>query len=101
MEVVAFIVGAFGLLFGLLCLYRLRSWEKQLAGARIAIAFKGKVKMDPSLLECMNWSRALMRDKHNNGRSFYKAGGTTVVILKPRPRYAKTKTRTIEEKQAA
>ena len=101
MEIVGFVVGVIGLTAAGYFGWKLRQWEKHLSHARIAIAYKGKVKMDPRLIDWVHWSRMLAKDKRNTGQSVYKMGGTTVAILDPIPRHSKTKTRTVREKRAA
>lgn len=98
-EIVSLAVGITGLTFGILCGLKLRKWERQLTGARVAIAFKGKTQMSAPLIDWLGWANLLHKDKDSAGRAIYKMGGTTVAIVKPQPKHGRTKTRTIKEKQ--
>lgn len=60
-------------------LYR---WARQCQGARIAIAYKGKVKTHAPITEWLAWVSMLDKDEQSNGRVLYKLGGTTVAITK-------------------
>lgn len=93
--------GLVGIAFGVVCGYRLWRWERQLAGARIAIAYKQKVRMQAPLFEWLQWANLLGKDEQSTGRVVYRMGATSVAILKPRPNHGKTKTRTVREKRAA
>jgi hypothetical protein len=95
---VGLIVGIIGVAFGLYCGWKLRQWEHHLARSRIAIAYKGKVKMNTPLYEWLLWANRLDKDQQSRGRAVYKMGSTTVAILKPQPRtHGKTKTKTVKE----
>lgn len=100
MEIVAFLVGIIGLSFGLFCGARLRRWERQLAGARIAVAYKTRVKLEAPLVEWLTWANMLDKDQQSRGRVVYRMGGTSVAILKPRRGHGKTQTKTVKGKQA-
>lgn len=76
-------------------------WERQLKGARIAVAYKRRVQLQAPLHEWMRWALALKRDERSTGRVVYRNGGVTVAILKPLRGHGKTKTHTIKEKAAA
>lgn len=94
MVIISMIIGVVGVSFGLACGYRLFQWERQLRGARIAIAYKGRVKMDAPLIDWFKWCNSLDRDKRTSGHTIYKMNATTVAILKRRPPVkAKTITR--------
>lgn len=104
MEVIAIAgsaVGATGFLFGLLFGWRLYRWEKQLRGAKLAIAFKGRVKMSPTIHDLLKWALVLDRDKRNTGQAFFRMGGTTVAILKPTPKHGKATVKTVKDTKAA
>lgn len=83
--VISLIFGMVGCTFGLFCALRLYQWERQLRGARIAIAYKGKVKLNAPLIEWIGWINALDKDEKSTGRAIYKANATTVAILKRLP----------------
>lgn len=92
------ILGLVGIGIGYLCLRRHRKWERQLRGARIAVAYKGKVKINAPLSDWLLWAQSLDADKTVTGRTVYKLGMTTVAILKPRsPEHGKATTKTVKE----
>lgn len=96
MALIGWIIGAFSWAIAVICILRLRQWDRHLRRARIAIAYKGKVKMSPPLIDWFHWSLAVEKDKQVKGRSVYKMGGTTVAILKPLPKeHGKTETKTV------
>jgi hypothetical protein len=81
------ILAAVGWTLGLWAAYGLWRWERQLTGARMAVAYKGKrVQMQPTLYEMLQWALRLDRDKLNNGQVFYRNGNVTLAILKPAPK---------------
>lgn len=80
-----------------LCARQLQRWERLLSGARIVIAFKGKNKLTPRLIDFVRWAESLDSDKRVNGQTIYKLGGTTIALIKPDPRgHGKAKTTTIK-----
>lgn len=90
--------GAVGFAFGMFFAYKLREWERCLKGARIAIFFKGRSRMQPSLFEWLRWAQAVERSKTERGREVYKMGGTTVAILQPRHKsHGKSETRQVKD----
>lgn len=94
------VLGLIGLLFGCFCAHKLYQWERFLKGARLAIAYKGKTKMQPTLLELMRWAITVSKDPNATGRAFYKMSSTTVAILQPRPKsHGATVTTQVKEKQ--
>lgn len=94
LAIVGVTFGIVGSAFGTICAIRLLQWERQLRGARIAIAYKGRVKLQAPLIDWLKWANSLDNDKTTTGRPIYKANATTVVILKRRPPVkAKTITR--------
>lgn len=99
MAIAGYVVGIVGLLAGGFGLWRVRTLEKELHRVRVAIAYKNRVKMEPRLLDLLEWARTL---KPGMAQSFYKGGAVTVVVRRMKvPMQAKTKTRTVEEKAAA
>lgn len=95
------LLGIIGIVGGVICARQLRRWERQLQGARVVIAYKGKNKMTPRLLDFLRWANQLDSDKALNGQVIYKLGGTTLAIIKPAPKdHGKAQTRTIKEKAA-
>lgn len=60
----------------------LHKWARQCQGARIAIAYKTKVKLHAPLTEWLAWVNMLDKDKASTGRVVYQMGGTSVAITK-------------------
>lgn len=81
MTVVALIATAYAVRFYI----ELRRWAERYKGARIAISYKRKVKLDRPLSEWYAWCRMLDEDKLTNGRVVYSMGGTSVAVIKPPP----------------
>lgn len=79
-EIVALVVGVGGVVFGGGCYWQLRRWARDCQQATVAIAYKRKVVMSPTLVELVLWSRKVP-DKQN-GQVFYKAPNVTVAIIK-------------------
>jgi len=76
------VVGIIGLAFALRCYVELYRWAKLLQGGRIAIARKGRVRLQAPLTEWALWVRNMGKDD-DNGRVIYRDGNTSVAILKP------------------
>jgi len=83
LDIICLILGAAGLAFGLRCYVELYKWARQCQGARIAIARKGKVRLQAPLLEWLLWTNKLNDDEASSGRVIYRDGNTSVAILKP------------------
>lgn len=96
MEIAAYVFGVLGLACGVVFGLRLRAWERQLAGARIAVAYKQKVRLQAPLVEWLTWANMLAKDEQSTGRVVYRQASTTVAILKPRPRHGRSKSRTVK-----
>lgn len=95
--IIIFALGVIAFVLGL----RLYYWEKQLQGARIVIAYKGRTKMNPRLIDWLLWSKQLDSDHRVNGQVVYRNGGTTIAIVKvPLRTHGKTTTTTVKEKAA-
>lgn len=90
-EIVAFVVGVGGVLFGINCYWHLRKWARDCQQATVAIAYKRKVVMSPTLVELLLWSRKVPDSQ--NGQTFYKAPNVTVAIIKRDKRGARTRWR--------
>lgn len=99
MEIVSFAVGIAGLLAAVFFGYRLWRWEQAVGGFRIVVAYKRKVKLEAPFVDWLKWGNMLRGDQQAGGRVVYHHGGTSVVVVKPRPRPT-TKTRTIKEGQS-
>lgn len=82
------VLGLVGVYFGVASYWHLRRWARQMQGARIAISYKRKVKLQAPLQEWMLWCNQLDKDKQSGGRVVYTLGGTSVAIIK-RPEKAK------------
>jgi hypothetical protein len=82
-DIVSWIVGIAGIAAAAFFGYKLRQWELLLS-ATVAIAYKGKIKMRPSLLEMLKWALAVSKSEKENARTFYKLGGTDIAIVQPR-----------------
>ena len=81
-NIIAGIVTVLSLLFALRCYLELREWAHRCQNARIAIAYKGRVKMQAPLTEWMLWCEMLEKDKKSNGRVIYGMGGTSIAIYR-------------------
>jgi hypothetical protein len=84
-EIAAFIVGALGLAYGAILHFTLRGWQRTLT-MRIAVAYKGRVKIQAPIREWITWSRSVEKNADRKGQEVFKMGGTTVAILKPLPK---------------
>lgn len=85
MEVVSIVciaIGVLGVAFAVRFYIELRRWAHHCKYARIAIAYKGKVKLHAPLTEWVAWVNMLDKDKDSQGRVIYRAGGTSVAITK-------------------
>lgn len=80
------ILGFFGTVagvgYGLVCRRELKKWAYQCQNARIAVAYKRKVKLQAPLVEWLTWINMLDKDQASNGRTVYTMGGTTVAIIR-------------------
>lgn len=56
-------------------------WARQCQHARIAIAYKQKVKLEAPLVEWLAWVKMVDKDKQSHGRVVYRLGGTSVAIV--------------------
>jgi len=77
---VSLAVGISGIAFGVGCYHHLWKWARDCQQATVAIAYKRKVVMTPTLVELLLWSRKVP-DKQN-GQVFYKAPNVTVAIIR-------------------
>lgn len=80
--IIGAVVGLAGVLFGIGCYLEARKWAKECRETHIAIAFKGKVKLSPSLEEVILWGRAAKK----GGTQFYGAGGTRAAVFRSSPK---------------
>lgn len=76
-------LGILGLAFALRFYWELYRWAKLLQGGRVAIARKGKVRMQAPITEIALWIRQLSKDEESSGRVIYRDNNTTVAILRP------------------
>src|SRR5215472_6940116 len=79
-EIVSAVFGVSGVFAAALFYYHLWKWAKDCRQATVAIAYKRKVVMSPTLVELVLWSRKVP-DKQN-GQVFYRAKDVTVAIIK-------------------
>lgn len=82
LAIIACVFGIAGVLFGCRCYYELWKWARQMQGARIAIAYKNKVKLQAPLVEWMKWCNQLDDDKDSDGRVVLRMSHMSVVITK-------------------
>ncbi len=83
--IIGFVFGLAGILFGCKCYHELWKWARYCQGTRIAIAYKTKVKMQPTLTEVISWANALDKDRDSNGRVIFRMGHASVAIMKRPP----------------
>ena len=62
--------------------HELWKWAKQCQNARIAVAYKNKVKLDAPLIEWLRWCNQLDKDKDANGRTIYALGSTRIAVIR-------------------
>jgi len=79
---IGYIVGVIGIGAAIWFYYHLWRWAREMQHARIAIAYKGKVKVDATLTEWLLWTRQADKDKYSNGRVVFQVQGVRVAILK-------------------
>lgn len=79
---VGIVVGILGLAFAVTFYLHLRRWGRLMNYGRIAVAYKGKVKLQAPLREWALWCRMLDADKDSSGRTIYKLGATSIAITK-------------------
>jgi len=82
-EIVSAVFGVSGIFAACLFYYHLWKWARDCQQATVAIAYKRKVVMSPTLVELLLWSRKVPDGQ--NGQVFYRAANVTVAIVK-RPR---------------
>ena len=87
-----------GLVFGLAGItaaawfyYHLWKWGRDCQQATVAIAYKRKVVMSPTLVELVLWSRKV--PDQQNGQVFYRAKDVTIAIVKRDKRDWRTRRR--------
>lgn len=76
--------GVAGILFGLNCYIHLWKWARMCQRANIAIAYNRKVQLNAPLIEWLTWCRQLEGDEKSRGRTVYRNGKVSVVILSPK-----------------
>ena len=75
--VIGCVIGLAGFTYGYLCWREARKWAVGCRDTKIAIAYKNKVKMSPSLEEMLVWGRKAAK----GGTVFYGQGGTRIAII--------------------
>jgi len=73
-------IGAIGLILAGNFYYHLWQWARDCQSAVVAVAYKRKVVMSPTLVELLLWSRQVPEEQ--NGQVFYKAPNVTIAIVK-------------------
>ena len=76
----AIAVGVGGILFGANCYYHLWKWARDCQQATVAVAYRRKVVMSPTLVELLLWSRKV--PEQQNGQVFYRAKDVTIAIIR-------------------
>lgn len=74
--------GVVGWAYAVKCYRELFKWARQCQRARIAVAYKEKVRLEGPLVEWLGWCNALDKDKESRGRVVYRMGGTSVAVIK-------------------
>jgi len=79
-EVGSLAFGGVGIFAACWFYYHLWKWARDCQQATVAIAYKRKVVMSPTLVELLLWSRKV--PEKQNGQVFYKGANVTVAIIK-------------------
>ena len=101
LELVAFSVGALGLLFGASAWILARRWSQECQLTRIVIARKGRVALDAPLTEWIAWRRALPKRERAKGTIVFSANGVQVALARPTIGPAATSQKTTQHKDPA
>jgi hypothetical protein len=80
LDVVCLTVGVVGVASACWFYYHLWKWARDCQQATVAVAFKRKVVMSPTLVELLLWSRKVPDEQ--NGQVFYKGPNVTVAIIR-------------------
>lgn len=75
-------VGLFGVAYGTKFWIELRRWAYLIKYGRLAIAYKGKVKLNAPLQEWALWCKMAEQEDKVNGRVIYHLGGTRIAVLR-------------------
>jgi hypothetical protein len=87
--VVSLVIGVAGAAAAAWFYYHLWKWARDCQQATVAIAYKRKVVMSPTLVELLLWSRKVPEGQ--GGQVFYRASNVTVAIVKREKRGRKTR----------
>jgi hypothetical protein len=79
-DILSLTVGAAGVAAAVWFYYHLWKWARDCQQATVAVAFKRKVVMSPTLVELLLWSRKV--PDQQNGQVFYRAKDVTIAIVK-------------------
>ena len=79
-EIISAVFGVSGVFAAALFYYHLWRWARDCQQATVAIAYKRKVVMSPTLVELMLWSRKVPDGQ--SGQVFYRAANVTIAIVK-------------------
>lgn len=91
LDVTSLAIGGCGIVAACWFYYHLWKWARDCQQATIAIAYKRKVVMSPTLVELLLWSRKV--PEKQNGQVFYRAANVTIAIVKRDRRGWKTRWR--------
>lgn len=80
--IIGLVIGVLGVAFGVRQHFELWKWARQCQHLRVAIAYKGRVKAQYTLLEWVLWGNLMDKDKDTNGRVIYTAQSTRIALLK-------------------
>lgn len=61
--------------------WQARKWTILIAYSRVAIEYKGKVKIDAPLREWALWCKQAGKDKQTRGHVMYAMGGTRIALF--------------------
>ena len=81
-DIIALILGAAGVAFGLECYRRLHEWARLCQRGRIFIAYNNKVRLDAPITDWVQWTRMLKDDEASTGRVISNFGKVRVGILR-------------------
>lgn len=98
LDVVSLAIGIGGVAAACWFYYHLWKWARDCQQATVAIAYKRKVTMSPTLVELLLWSRKV--PKGQSGQVFYKGPNVTVAIIKREQRTLRQR-RQIRKNQTA
>jgi hypothetical protein len=93
------VIGVVGIVAACWFYYHLWKWARDCQQATVAVAFKRKVVMSPTLVELLLWSRKVPDEQ--NGQVFYKGPNVTVAIIRRNRRTWRQRRQLRKNKQSA